>query len=94
MALLLFRKASVYGIACAIIQGPIIKLIGRKETSNSSKRPRGNEIIKLSSDNDDDDSCSNEPVQGESVDDEHNGKRPTSSEFGGRHANRHIGDED
>ncbi|RYO91427.1 hypothetical protein DL766_009851 [Monosporascus sp. MC13-8B] len=72
----------------------------RKETSNSSERPRGNEIIELSSDDDDDDdddddeSCPNEPVQGESVDGEHNGERPASSEFGGRHANRHISDDD
>ncbi|RYO95237.1 hypothetical protein DL764_007722 [Monosporascus ibericus] len=66
----------------------------RKETSNSSECPRRNEIIELSSDDDDDESYPNEPVQGESVDGEQNGERPASSEFGGRHANRHISDDD
>ncbi|RYP12544.1 hypothetical protein DL765_007246 [Monosporascus sp. GIB2] len=52
----------------------------RKETSNSSEPPCGNEIIEPFSDDngDDDESCPNKPVQGESVEGKHNGERPAS----------------
>ncbi|RYO76719.1 hypothetical protein DL766_004167 [Monosporascus sp. MC13-8B] len=51
----------------------------RKETSNNSECFCGNKIIELSSDDNNDESCPNEPVQGESVDGEQNSERPASN---------------